>query len=356
MKNFLINYFPPPDYLAMPAIGFDISDLSIKYVEFSKRGDRLIINRFGERLMPQGMIEAGDIKDKERLINFLSPLKKELKSKYITSCLPEEKAFLARLDMPVMDREDLRKAIELELEEHIPLSLGEAVFDFDVKREDGEDHLDVFVIAFPKSVVNDYTEVFTRAGFLPLIFEMEIQAAARAVVSRDEKKTFILVDFGRTRSSMAIVRGEEVFFSSTIRVAGQDIDKMLMKNLDIDQFQAEKIKREQGMARENEKIFNSILPIVSVIKDEISRAIFFWNSRVKDDDDKKISKVLLCGGDSNLLGFPEYVSYELKLPVEIGNPWVNVLSFDEQIPEIELRDALKYSTAIGLALRKLKYV
>jgi len=62
---------------------------------------------------------------------------------------------------------------------------------------------------------------------------------------------------------------------------------------------------------------------------------------------------LLCGGDANLIGFPEYLSYELKLPVEIGNPWINILSFEKRIPEIELRESLSYAIALGLALRAL---
>lgn len=356
MKGFFVNFFPPLDYLSMPAVGLDISDLSIKYAEFYRQGGTITIRHFGEKLMPAGMIEAGEIKDKEKLIEFLKPLKKELKSKYIISCLPEEKAFLAKLEIPVMKKEDIRPALELQLEEHVPLTVQEAVFDFDVIKSTSDiNHFDIFMIAFHRSVVDDYTEIFIRAGFLPLVFEMEIQAAARTIVPEGEKGTAILVDFGRTRTSMAIISDGEVYFSSTIRVAGQEIDKMLMKNLGLDQFQAEEIKKEQGFTKDNEKIFNSILPVVSVIKDEVGKAIAYWNSRLKNNESKKISKILLCGGDSNLFGFPEYISYELKLPVELGNPWVNILSLDKHIPEIELKDALKYATALGLALREARY-
>ncbi len=356
MKSFFIDFFPPPDYLSMPAVGLDISDLSIKYAELMRKDGDIAIRNFGEMLMPAGMIEAGEIKDKEKLIEFLKPLKKEFKSKYIISCLPEEKAFLAKFEIPIMKDEDIKSALEMQIEENVPLTSQEAIFDFDViKGAPDSNHFDIFMIAFHKNTVNDYTEVFTGAGFEPLVFEMEVQAAARTMVPKGEKGALILVDFGRTRTSMAIVSDGQVYFSSTLRVAGQEIDKMLMKNLGVDQFQAEKIKKEQGFTKDNEKIFNSILPIVSVIKDEVGKAIDYWNSRVKNDQAKKISKILLCGGDSNLFGFSEYISYELKLPVELGNPWVNILSFDKHIPEIELKDALKYATALGLALREARY-
>ena len=52
-----------------------------------------------------------------------------------------------------------------------------------------------------------------------------------------------------------------------------------------------------------------------------------------------------------MAGLPEFLSYELKMKVELGNPWVNAVSFEDYIPEIERRDSLAYSTVIGLALR-----
>ena len=340
----------------MPALGLDISDRSIKYVELGKKREEIFIRRFGGHLIPRGLIEAGEIKDKEKLIGLLKNLQKELKSKYLIIALPEEKAFLARVKLPMMKEEEIRGALELQLEEHIPLSINEAIFDFNVTREvSGSNYIDVCLIAFPKKVVEDYRDVFIKAGFIPLVLEMEMQASARTIVPQNEKKTLVVVDFGQTRTSFSIVSRNEVQFTTTIRVAGEELEKALMRNLKVDQIQAEKIKKESGFrkSKENEKIFNSILPIISVIKDEIGKCINYWNSNFGDNDLKKVSKILLCGGDSNLFGFSEYLSYELKLPVEPGNPWVNIFSFEEHIPEIELKDSLSYAIALGLALRAL---
>ncbi len=355
-KDFFIDFFPPPSYLLMPALGLDISDCSIKYVELDKRREGVFIRRFGGHLIPRGLIEAGEIKDKEKLIGLLKDLQKELNSRYIITALPEEKAFLARIKLPAMKEEEIRGALELQLEEHIPLSINEAIFDFNVIREvsDGN-YIDVCLTAFPKRVVEDYRDVFIKAGFTPLALEMEMQASARTIVPQNEKNTLVIVDFGQTRTSFAVVSKNEVQFTTTIKVAGEELEKALMRNLKVDQIQAEKIKKESGFrkSKENERIFNSILPIISVIKDEIGKCINYWNSSFGDRDLRRVSKILLCGGDSNLFGFSEYLSYELKLPVELGNPWVNIFSFEERIPEIELKDSLSYAIALGLALRTL---
>jgi type IV pilus assembly protein PilM len=300
-------------------------------------------------LIPEGLIESGEIKQKEKLTDFLKTIQKDLKSEHLIVALPEEKVFLARVKLPLMKKEEIRGALELQLEEHIPLSANEAIFDFDIIKEISDtdkNYLDINLIAFPKGIVESYRDVFIGAGFLPLVFEMEVQAASRVMVPNNEIQTIILVDFGRTRTTLTIINNTKPQFTSTIKVGGEDLEKSLMKNLEIDRFQAEKIKKNQGLvkSKENEKIFNSLLPLVSVIKDEIHKLIIYSD---------RVSKILLCGGDSNLIGFPEYLSYELKLPVELGNPWVNIISFKEHIPEIELRESLIYATALGLALRAI---
>jgi len=359
MSNFFLKFFPPPKYLQMPAIGFDISDRSIKYVELCKKHGTIFVKRFGEHLLPEGIIEGGEIKQKEKLTDFLKTIKKEEKSDYLIVALPEEKAFLARTKLPLMGKGEIRGALELQLEEHIPLSADEVIFDFNIIKENTEKkNFDINLIAFPKLFVGGYRDIFINSGFTPLVFEMEVQAAARVIVPKNERQTVIMIDFGRTRTTLTIISDNKPRFTSTIKVAGEDLQKALMKNLQIDQFQAEKIKKEHGLvkSKENEKIFNSLLPIVSVIKDEIWKCINYWDSHLEENDySKSVSKILLYGGDSTLIGLPEYLSSELRLPVELGNPWVNILSFEEHIPEIELRESLIYTTALGLALRAIDY-
>ncbi|NOY35478.1 MAG: type IV pilus assembly protein PilM [bacterium] len=369
-RSFFLDYFPPPKYLAMPALGFDVSDRSVKYVELQRKRGAYTVSKYGTKVIPQGIIESGEIKQKEKLIDFLSSLKKELGAEHVVVALPEEKAFLSRVKLPEMNGREIRSAIELQLEEHIPLSANDAIFDFELARPAGNSanesgkYIDVNLVAFSKDLVEDYRDVFVGGGFFPLAFEMETRASARAVVPENDKRTYFIVDFGKTRTTFTIVSAGKVQFTSTISVAGDDLSAALAKNLNIDIQQAEKIKIEKGLVKGkgNEEVFNSILPVVSVIKDELSRHMSYWDSQLNERGEsappaeikgKKIAKILLCGGDSNLSGFSEYLSYELKTPVELSNPWINITSFSEHIPEIELRESLIYTTALGLALRSV---
>jgi len=359
-KDFWLDHFPPQKFLTMPSVGIDISDRSIKYIQLTRKGGIIVIQKKGSIPLAEGIISSGEIKNKEKLIELMRSIKEEINTPYIIAAMPEEKTFLSRIKLPLMKRYKIKEALELQLEEHVPLTHDNAVFDFEIIKEktSGPDnHIDVNIIAFPKDIVNDYVNIFKEAGLTPLAFEMEVQALARAVVPQNDDEAYVVVDFGKTRTTLAIACENKIQFTSTIKIAGDDLNNAITKNLKVDIFRAEKIKKEQGFVRtkDNEEVFNALLPVISTIKDEISRHISFWNSHLKtcDRERSRVKKILIGGGDSNLFGFSEYLSYNLKMPVEQYNPWINLISFDEYVPDMELKESLLYATAIGLALRSL---
>ncbi len=355
-KGLIFNLFPVPKYLKMPAVGLDVSDRSFKYVELSEKRGQFLVSRFGTRIIPEGIVESGEIKDKKKFTELLKSINSELKIKFINASLPEEKAFISRIELPLMDEENIRDAIEFQLEEHIPLSPNDAIFDFEIiKKDEKKKTISVNVAACPKALVESYRDTFLESGFFPLSFEMETQSFSRSMVPKNSGTSYFLVDFGKTRTSFAIVNEGKVKFSSSIRVGGDKVNESLSRNLNIDIIAAENLKKTKGLTKnkDNERIYESLLLVVSVIKDEIKRNIEYWNScTLKEQGEaKKIDKILMCGGDSNLIGLPEYFSYELKMPVELGNPWVNIFSFKKYIPDIELNESLTYAVALGLVLR-----
>ena len=87
----------------------------------------------------------------------------------------------------------------------------------------------------------------------------------------------------------------------------------------------------------------------------MSKIIQYWKTHAVEQgfDNSEISKVVLCGGESSLPGLVDYFAYELKKSVEIGNPWCNITSFEDYVPEIEKKESLKYVTSLGLAMRSI---
>ena len=354
----LTRIFPIPKYIESVAMGLDISDRSVKYAELIYKRKHLEIGQFGSKIIPEGLVSSGEIKNKDGLIDFLRSNLAEFKDREIILSLPEEKAFLGLVSLPNMNYSNIREALELQLDEHVPLSAAEAIFDFEIiPTPEIKDHIDTILVAFPKNLVEDYRDVIKKSGFKPVVFEMEAQALVRAVLPKNTEETVMIVDFGRTRTSFAIVSGGIIRFTSTVGVAGEALDQALAKSLNTDVFSAERIKKERGFIRtkENQDIFNLLLPVIAAIRDEVLRHIAFWKNHAVHVHFEKteVSKLYLCGGESNLKGLTEYLSYDLKLPVLEANPWVNISSFEEYIPEINSSQSISYATALGLALRAI---
>jgi Tfp pilus assembly PilM family ATPase len=117
------QFFPPPQFLQMPAVGVDISDATLRFVELVETRKGLELGRFGQQSIPKGVIESGEIKKIADFRAILSDLKTKHGLEYVAVCLPEERAYLFDVHIPAkMKYAEVSGAIELSLEEYIPLT------------------------------------------------------------------------------------------------------------------------------------------------------------------------------------------------------------------------------------------
>jgi type IV pilus assembly protein PilM len=351
------KFFPPPQFIRMPAVGLDISDASMRFVELVETRKGLVVGRYGERTIAPGIIESGEVKKPADLRAVFTELKKQYGLEYACVSLPEEKAYLFELKLPIMKFGEVRGAIELSLEEHVPLRVDEVLFDYEIVKET-ETALHVMVSAIPRVLVDGYLEAFSGSGITPIVFEIEAQSIARAVVSEGDKQSYLIVDFGNLRTGITIVSEEVVQFTVTISVGGWFLTEVIAKSLNISHEEAEKLKREKGirMEEEKEELRPALTDPLSTLLDEITRHISYWQTH--DDDYGKarppIQKIFLCGGDSNLIGLVGFLSDGLPVPVELANVFTNVNSLATYVPVINFDESLRYAAALGLVLRQPK--
>ncbi len=347
------RFFPTPSFLATPSFGLDISDESIKFAELAKEKDGIRVRRYGERKIPSGIIESGKIRDIDKMGRILDSLRQEEGIKSVRVSLPEEQVYLFNLKLGKDGLENLREGIELSLEEYIPIPPEEAIFDYEKLGEDEKD-LKLQVAAISKNVIEEYLSVFRSSKMSANSFELEAQAIARCVVKKGDPGTYMIVDFGKKRTGIFVISGGAAVFTSTLDLGGAMLSEMIEKNFKVSFEEAEKKKKEFGLRRgsENTETFSVLLNAVSVLRDEVVKHFLYWHTH-KDEEGKDrppIKKVLLCGGDSNLIGLTEYLSVSLKTPVELANVWVNIGGVEENVPEITLRESLGAAAALGLAL------
>jgi len=355
-KSVFFRLFPPPKIIKMPAVGLDISDESIHFVELKEVKDGFVISNFGRRDIPRDVIKSGKINNGRELVKILASVKDEISSTFVNVSLPEQSAYLFKLRIPKMKTSEIRGNIDIRLEDNVPISARDAVFDYDVIRwgDKKDPTTDAEISVLPRIVVENYLTVLGDAGLTPLLLEIEAQAIARSVIPKGDDGTFMIMDFGKTRTGLSIVSNGITRFTSTVDIGGFALTMAIEKALKVKPEEAERLKRENGVVKrdENEELFLTMMSIIGVLREEISKHYIYWHTHEDQYGRKrpKIEKIFLCGGDANLEGLTGYLSAGLGVGVELSNVMVNVNSFEKYIPKINFNDSLHYATAIGLAL------
>jgi len=318
MVESFFDFFPAPKFLEMPSPGFSLSDSGIRFVEFGKGKKGLTLKDFGETSFSPGFIVGGKIENSQGLIEVLETFRKEKNIRYIRTTLPDERAYLYTTEVPNVNEKEMRTAVEFTLEENVPLSVSEVVFDYNVLpvRRDTKQKKDtarVSVSVLPRDVVSEYLNVFQMAGFIPLHFEVESQSVAKAVIPREDKGAFLLLNVGKEKASLSIVSDWEVSFTSTVSTSG---------NL--------------------ENVFG-----------EIKKITVYWQTQAdrRNEIAEPFEKIFLCGEEGARADLSQLISSRSGIACEVANVWVNVFSLQDYIPDITLEKSLSYASAIGLALK-----
>lgn len=357
--------------LKQQAFGLDVSDLSLKIINLKKKDNDFHLIAFGEKSIPVGIIEGGEVKNEDSLAKIIRTAVSEVKgnkinTKYAVCSLPEEKAFLKVITMPkAIKKEEIIGAIQFEAENYIPFPVQDVYLDYQIVGypDSGSDHWDILIAAIPKKIVDNYNSALKKAGLIPRVFEVESLAIARALI-KDEisPSPLLLIDLGDTRTSFIIFSGNSVVFTASIPISSQTFSRAISKSLKISLSEAEKLKIKCGLENNDAKskeIFEALIPCLTDLTEQIKKYLNYYQSHSDYQNffgsKKGVEKILLSGGGSNLKKLSEFLLNELKIPVVFGNPWINISKEPfKEISRLSYEKSIGYTTALGLALRGIK--
>lgn len=343
------------------AFGLDISDLSLKVIQLKKSGKFFKLASFGETRMKPGIVEGGEIKNENALSENIKKAVKEacgekIKTKHVVISLPEEKAFLQVIQLPLMKEEEIKKAVYFEAENYIPLPVEKVYLDSQIISRDAKTNkLNVLIVAMPKTIIDSYIRSLRGAELEPLALEIEPIAIARALVKDNTaSQVLILVDLGENRTSFNIFFEQSLKFTATSQFSAKNFTELIAQNLKVSFQEAETLKIKNGISNNDsgKKIIKALNPALKELVDLSEKYINYCQAQYN----QKVAKVLLCGGGANLAGLADFLSQQLKVPVEKSNPLVNITGCSiRKTCLLKPEESLRYTTALGLALRGIKY-
>jgi len=347
------------------AFGLDIGDLSIKLVQLRNQSFwhhrpyyKLVTCRSVD--IPPGLILNGELQKPEevrkRIMRLLQGTKsqKPVKSPWVVASLPETQSFIKHIEIKKPSEELIEEDIMLVARKHIPFDEDNYYlqWQFLPTQSGKKDTTNLIIGAVPKTISDSYTYLMESMGLGVLALEIEALALTRSMVTAKkeyEKEARAVLHISATRSNLIIHDHDIIQFSTSLPYSGEILTTALSQKLRISYEEAEKIKVEHGTSykKGSDKAWKIIVDFNKQLTDGIKDALDFYYSHFPNAN--KITRIVMCGGGSNLKNLDKVISTRLKMVARPGKPWKNLGSNQEDIMPIE--KSLSYSGAIGLALR-----
>jgi type IV pilus assembly protein PilM len=335
-----------------------------------RKGGKAILETYGElSLGPYADVEVGRATKLpvEKTVIALNDVLRESNATTLNSAfaIPMRQSLVSVITMPQLQDRQLAQMVPIEARKYIPVPISEVTLDWFVipKLEavpadyegvpEGEHKIpqvEVLVVAIHNDVLQSYSTIVSQAGLQASFFEIEMFSTVRAVLEAGDNTPVMIMDIGAGATKVYIVERGIIRDSHIINKGSQDITLNISKSMAVSVAFAEKLKRNYGRnAREQDEQIREIIDLVlSPLLSEANSVLLNFQRKYN----KSVSKIVLIGGGSLLKGMSDLAQSRLSLPVVFGDPFgkVETPAFLEGVLQ---QVGLPFSTAIGLALRKL---
>lgn len=342
----------------MPALnhfGLDIGTHSIKAVQLTGSIEKPVFVTAGQVKTPSRGPNTGGEKQSQEVISAIKSLYKEahISTNKVVTSLPESQIFTRVVEMPNLNKEELKKAINWEAEQYVPIPINEVRLDWQILGDSTvAGKIEVLLVAAPINLVNYYLEILKGAGLTPVSVETEITAVARSLVQRIEgAPVTMVISIGASTTDLSIVRGNRISFTRSIGTGGLALARGVAKDLGFETDQAIEYMKTYGLDPTSleGKVMQAIKPIFDIIVNEVKRALVYYTNKHPDSE---VKRVVVTGGTAKLPGLVVYLAEALGIEVQIGNPWEGI-SMPSNIAKKLEEDSTSYAVAVGLALKQL---
>ena len=342
----------------MGHFGLDIGSYNIKVAAVDGYGDHSKIKKVASVPNPVGVILPTNANQQNQLATTIKQTLKDmgLLGQECHLSLSGSSSYISVISMPVLTNNELSSAISWEAEQHIPVSLSEVNYEYDVlsrpDKNSGDDNMQVLLVGAPKTVVSGYLNLMEMVGVESIGMEPEVLSLVRAFIPEkgvETEATTLYCCFGALTSDLVVVDKGNISVVHSAEIGSLALTRALERGLSLQPSQAEEYKRSYGAQAEllEGKVNNVLLPVLETFVREVKKTMQFFVS--KSPATNRISRVVVTGGGANLPGISTYLAQQLSVEVLVGDPFKRFSSDKKlQMPP----DKTSLSIAIGLAVKE----
>ncbi len=342
-----------------PLFGLDIGHGSIKVMQLMVHMRKTSMVGYGTAEFDIQALDDGVIVDHKVIATavrdlFQHRMQGTITARRVAMALPGYRTFSRSIQLPRLSSDELQGAVELEIEQYIPVPLDELYLDYTITSQTAK-NCELFAVAVPKKIVDSYLLLAQMLGLETVLIEPTISACAR-FFSKDKHSGIpsIIVDFGSLTADMSIFSDTKANLANgTVPTGGLIFTKAIREQLKVTEEKAQLIKTKHGLGVSiyQKEVTEALEPELQKIVTEIRRMLRYYEERYSSKN--HIGQIVMLGGGANMPGLGDYLTNALKVPVRTyNNPWG--LFEHNNMQEPPQADRLMYATVAGLSLTNSK--
>ena len=271
----------------------------------------------------------------------------KLNSNRAVLSLPTSRTFSRTFTVPKAQEASLRDAVNLEVEQYIPMPPDLLYVDHQIIKRD-KDSLTVLMCAAPKKDIEVMTTIAKQCGIEIAMIEPSINAIARILKSTESGGLpTVILDIGPSTTDIAIL-DSVIRVTSGLNIGGNTFTLNIAKKLNGALEAAHQLKVLSGLnsGPKQAQITSALKPSLETVVKDTQKIIRYYSEHFPNEP--KMEQLLIVGSGSNIPGLGDYFTNELMMPSRTASPW-QALNFSSlQPPTKQLRTHLM--TVAGLAL------
>jgi type IV pilus assembly protein PilM len=336
-------------------IGLDLGSHTIKFCELIEKKRIWMLKKFGMKTIPRDVIQEGMVREPEVLskeIEFLLN-RHNVTEKNVAISVSGFSVIVKRITMSQMTDAELRSRIHYEAEQYIPFDINDVNLDFQILGEGAQPNtMNVVLVAAKKDMVIDFISTLNSIGFNAAVIDVDCFTLQNIYTHNYiSEETVALIDIGASKTNINIIQGQQSLQLKDLSIGGDTLTQDIRNRVDCTYEEAEEIKQLGQSDLMSQEDFQDVkLSTLMYWISEFKRSL---DSFIAANPDIMISKVLLSGGSSNIGGFLQLMTEELKIPTEPLNPFQMFdMSSSGLEPEFIAKIAPQACVCMGLGIRR----
>ena len=375
--------------MARGRIGLDIGSTAVRAVEVVGGNPPAIVHA-AQVPLPTGAVENGEVRDPEIVAEALRELWQRggFKGKRVYMGVGNQRVVVREIALPYLPEKELRASLGFQVQEFVPMSVDEAVLDYDLLGEFDQDDrrmLRMLLVAAQRTMVDVLVAAATGAKLEPIGLDLVSFAMVRSVgttgvgMDLEDDGDEAVIDIGAHVTNIVVHAAGTTRFVRILPSGGRDITMAIARGLGVDEPLAERLKRGEEVdlppaggqdvagpdgstadeaeaddvarpdvtASDPARVRDLAMQRAASFVDEIRSSLEFYTAQAQD---ARIARIVVTGGGSKLDGFLDLIRQRIPVEVENGRVFQRAQTQLHLSPEALAEAEPLLAVAVGLAI------